>query len=50
MDFFVFIYQEKSNKDKNALVVIDITDLKKVPKYYFINPSPKGSDFIFEDK
>jgi hypothetical protein len=49
MDFFVFIYQERSNNDNNKLMVFDVNEFDK-PEHYSINASPAGCDFIFEDE
>ena len=49
MDFFVFIYQEKSNNDNNKLIVFNVKEFDQ-PEHYSINASPAGCDFIFEDE
>ena len=49
VDFFVFIYQEKSNNDNNKLIVFDISEFIQ-PEHYSINASPQSCDFLFEDE
>ena len=49
LNFFVFVYQEKSNNDNNKLIVFDI-DTFEQPEHYSINAAPAACDFIFEDE
>lgn len=49
MDFFVFIYQERSDYENNKLMVFNVRDFDQ-PEHYSINPSPNSIDYIFEDE
>ena len=49
LDYFTFIYQEKSNNDNNKLMVFNIMEFD-LPEHYSINATPAGCDFIFEDE